>query len=268
MARRRTAGATLLGSTLCLGVIAGLTGACSLVATFLGPPSVDDLETPIRMVEANVPADAPCLNTETKGPRAMELLHPLKRKVVIHGGENQITMAEWKEFDPPLPWMKNQEIQNLYESHCHYRSPGAPVDCNGWECARYDEVEGYTWRILGNLRALGCYPEGSGGCEQTNAEPKHLAVILVEKCHVVRVKSPTYELTDTKGNKFVMNAHSGPKPVTDVALPDGWRMDVVERDKPLEIKPFGGGDSCFHVVLNDSEKQFYHQFYDADGVFP
>jgi hypothetical protein len=43
---------------------------------------------------------------------------------------------------------------------------------------------------------------------------------------------------------------------------------VVERDAPLEVGLFGGGDNCYAVVLNDSQQQFYHQFSDADGVFP
>lgn len=53
-----------------------------------------------------------------------------------------------------------------------------------------------------------------------------------------------------------------------VALPAGWRTGVVERDAPLEVGLFGGGDNCYAVVLNDSQQQIYHQFSDADGVFP
>lgn len=250
-------------------VIASVLGVfVFLVVRSLGPPSFDDLDLNVLMEPANVPDDALCLNTETKGIKGMELIHPLEGAVVIQGGDKQLAYSEWREFRPELPWFKNQDIKNLYESHCHYRSPGAPAGCMGWDCARYREVSGYTWRALGRLVGAGCYPTGSDGCSGTQAAPGHLAVLLIQKCHIVRVRSPTYELTDPSGNKFVMNAHAAEQPSTDVELPEGWRFDVVERDAPLEVKPFGGGDNCYAVVLNDSRKQFYHQFKDADGVFP
>lgn len=239
-----------------------------LVAGNVGPADLEDLNLGIAMVPADVPADALCLNSETIGAHAMELIHPLDTVVVIQGGDRQIPYEAWSDFTPPLPWLKNQEITNLYDSHCHYRSPGAGADCVGWDCARYREVAGYSWRELGSLLGAGCYPAGSDGCSGTQASPGHLAVLLIQKCHVIRVKSPTYELVDPGGNRFVMNAHVAAAPSTDVPLPDGWRMEVVERSIPLEVRPFGGGQNCFAVVLNDSRQQFYHQFADADGRFP
>lgn len=241
---------------------------CAFIASALGPPSTEALNFEVKMVSADVPRDALCLNTETKGPRAMELIHPLEALIVIQGGERPMSPAAWAAYEPPFPWVKNQEIQNLYESHCHYRSPGATSACRGWACARYEEVSGHTWRRLGRLRALGCIPKRKGRCERVQASPGSLAVILVEKCHVIRVKPPTMELVDPRGNRFVMNAHAGNAPNLEVELPEGWRFEVVERDGPLEVKPFGGGDACFHVVLNDSAQQFYHQVIDTDGVFP
>lgn len=250
-----------------LGLVAvGTVGV--LVSGALAPPSISELDFEVRMIPSQVPRDVLCLNTETKGKHALEIIHPLKAMVAVQGGERQLAQEDWADFSPAVPWKKNQDIQNLYESHCHYRSPGAASDCDGWDCARYEEVSGYTWRKLGAFVAMGCYPTGSDGCESTNATPGHLAVILIEKCHVIRVKSPTMELTDPAGNKFVMNAHAAAEPTTEVDLPAGWRVDIVERSEPLQVVPFGGGDECFHVVLNDSKKQFYHQFVDADGVFP
>jgi hypothetical protein len=95
----------------------------------LGPPSFDDLDLNVLMEPASVPDNALCLNTETKGVKGMELIHPLEGLVVIQGGEKQLTYPKSGEFRPGLPWLKNQDIKNLYESHCHYRSPGAPADC-------------------------------------------------------------------------------------------------------------------------------------------
>ncbi len=239
-----------------------------LVVRGLGPPDLNDLDLQVAMLPAAVPEDALCLNSETRGPKAMELIHPLEGAVVIQGGDKQISLSEWEDFRPDLPWLKNQDIQNLYESHCHYRSPGAPADCKAWDCARYRDVAGYSWRTLGRLVGAGCYPTSGDGCSGTQAASGHLAVLLIQKCHIIRVKSPTYELTDPVGNKFVMNAHAAAEPTTDVELPEGWRFDVVERHAPLEVRPFGGGDNCYAVVLNDSRQQFYHQFEDTDGVFP
>ena len=117
-----------------------------LVVRNLGPPSLDDLDLQIAMQPVSVPDDAVCLNSETRGARAMELIHPLEGAVVIQGGDRQISDSAWDDFSPALPWLKNQNIQNLYADHCHYRSPGAPADCRAWECASYREVSGYTWR--------------------------------------------------------------------------------------------------------------------------
>ncbi len=60
----------------------------------------------------------------------------------------------------------------------------------------------------------------------------------------------------------------GETPDLNPALPEGWTLDRVELDEPLDILPFGGDDACFHNVVRDNLGQGYHQYVFAYDSYP
>lgn len=77
-----------------------------------------------------------------------------------------------------------------------------------------------------------------------------------------------YQLTDNRGNFFVMHATETGKPDTTVLLPKFWNLKKVMIKEPLIIKPFGGGNNCYFNILGDHLGQGYHQYVFADKFYP
>ena len=77
-----------------------------------------------------------------------------------------------------------------------------------------------------------------------------------------------YQLTDNKGNYYVMHATETGKPDTTVNLPIGWSLKKVILKEPLIISPFGGGNECYYNIVGDHLGQGYHQYIFADKFYP
>lgn len=76
-----------------------------------------------------------------------------------------------------------------------------------------------------------------------------------------------YQLTDNKGNYYVMHATETGKPDTTVNLPIGWSLKKVILNEPLIISPFGGGNECYYNIVGDHLGQGYHQYIFADKFY-
>jgi hypothetical protein len=77
-----------------------------------------------------------------------------------------------------------------------------------------------------------------------------------------------FQLSDNKGNFYVMHATETEKPDTSVILPLGWSIKQVFLKEPLIISPFGGGNECYYNIVGDHLGQGYHQYIFADSVYP
>ena len=95
----------------------------------------------------------------------------------------------------------------------------------------------------------------SGFNSGERVDPGAISVTVASKCHQIIFTGEIHDLADPEGNRYVMHATVTGTPNLDVALPDGWTLEYVVIDEPLEVLPFGGGDNCFHNVLRDNLAQ-------------
>ena len=220
-------------------------------------------------VQSSRPEDSTCLNQAgAVGGVAKELVHTLDSVVVINNGERVIADEEWESYSPRLPYIKNEDRNTLFSDHCFYRSPDAPADCQGDECRISREADDLDWLELARVRAQDCLPSQDAGCSALSADPGAISVTVTSKCHQIIFTGEIYDLADPEGNRYVMHATETGTPNLDVALPDGWTLETVVVDEPLEVLPFGGGDDCFHNVLRDNLTQGYHQYVFANDTYP
>ncbi|MEI6877395.1 MAG: hypothetical protein WCL50_19970, partial [Spirochaetota bacterium] len=79
---------------------------------------------------------------------AHEIINAKELLVVVSGGSNAISDAEWSKYNPPLPWMKNMERNLLFNQTFFMRSPNAPADARGDARYTFREISGHTWLEL------------------------------------------------------------------------------------------------------------------------
>ena len=63
-------------------------------------------------------------------------------------------------------------------------------------------------------------------------EEGYLVVKIIKKCQILRFENEIYQLTDNKGNYFVMHATEKGEPNLDVILPNGWTLNKVSLQNP------------------------------------
>jgi hypothetical protein len=204
---------------------------------------------------------------------AKELINQKELMVVISGGSNPIPLDKWDDFKPSLPYTKNLDRYLLFQQTAFYRSPNTDVNCKDSDCIKQREFKNYTWVEMAKPI---CVDFVGGKTNMLKPEKGHLVIKTIQKCQTVMFTDSIFQLTDNKGNYYVMHAtetgkpdttETG-KPDTTAALPIGWTLKKVMLNEPLIISPFGGGNECFFNIVGDNLGQGYHQYIFADSVYP
>ena len=196
---------------------------------------------------------------------ARELINQKEMIVVISGGKNPIPLDKWDGFKPSLPYRKNIDRHLLFQQTAFYRSPNTDVNCNYAECLKVREYKNYTWVELAKPI---CVDYVGGKTDILKPEKGHLVVKTIQKCQTVLFTDSIFQLTDNKGNFYVMHATETGKPDTTVILPNGWSLKKLILKEPLIISPFGGGNECYYNIIGDNLGQGYHQYIFANKFYP
>lgn len=198
---------------------------------------------------------------------AKELINQTDKIVVISGGDKPIPLDKWTDFQPSSPWSKNIERNLLFSKTAFYRSPDTDVNCQGSACVKQREYKGYTWVDLAQPVAIDFIPAGSS-TDILKPAKGILVVKTIKKCQSLMYKDSIYQLTDNRGNFYVMHATEESKPRLDVSLPKGWTLAVKKLTEPLILRPFGGGNDCYYNIVGDHLGQGYHQYIFAEKFYP
>jgi len=99
-------------------------------------------------------------------------------------------------------------------------------------------------------------------------EPGHLVVKTIRKCQFMRFEDVIVQMTDNKGNFYVMHATETGEPNVHVTLPEGWTVKQVALEEPLMLSPFGSPGECYYNVVGDHLGQGYHQYVFAEDIYP
>ena len=196
---------------------------------------------------------------------AKELINQKEKIVVISGGTNPIPGDKWTDFKPSFPYAKNIDRHLLFQKTCFYRSPNTNLDCRGSECITQREYKGYTWVELAEPICVDFIPDKTDLLKPAKG---HLTIKTIKKCQALIFKDSIYQLTDNRGNYYVMHAFENNKPDTSVVLPKGWTLKKVYIKEPLIVSPFGGGNNCYFNIVGDHLGQGYHQYVFADKIYP
>lgn len=257
----------IIGGLIILAIIAAIT-----LNNFLQLRSLTKFPTSVeagvsfQTIQSGRPEGSGCLNEIPTEGLAKELINLESRTVILGIGEGSMPDDEWAQFEPSLPIAKNINRNVMFDSDCFYRSPGAPVDCEGEACRITEEFMGYEWMELSAIDSQDCLPVGETGCGQPDLGV--ISVTVTRKCHQIIFEDEIYDLADPAGNRYVMHANATGTPDLSVVLPEGWTLEKVMLDEPLEVLPFGGGDNCYHNVLRDNLGQGYHQYIFAGETYP
>ena len=196
---------------------------------------------------------------------AKELINQKEMVVVISGGKNPIPLEKWGEFKPSLPYRKNLYRHLLFQKTAFYRSPNTDVNCEDDACIKQRNYKNYTWV---ELAMPICVDYIGGKTDILKPAKGHLVIKTIQKCQTVMFTDSIFQLTDNKGNLYVMHATETGKADTTAALPNGWSLKKVMLKEPLIISPFGGGNECYYNIVGDNLGQGYHQYIFADVVYP
>jgi len=145
------------------------------------------------------------------------------------------------------------------------RSPNAKPDCEDKKCIIEREIKGYSWIELADPIAIDFIPKET---DTMKPEEGHLTVKVIKKCQVIVFEDEIYEMSDGKGNKYVMHATETGTPNLNVKLPLGYSIKRVQLDRPLVIVPFGDKGDCYLNIVGDHLGQGYHQYKYATEYYP
>lgn len=196
---------------------------------------------------------------------AKELINQKEMIVVISGGRNPIPLNKWEDFKPSFPFTKNIDRHLLFQQTAFYRSPNTNVNCIESDCIKQSEYKNYTWVEIAKPI---CVDFVGGKTDILKPEKGHLVIKTIQKCQTVMFVDSIFQLTDNKGNYYVMHATETGKADTTANLPSGWTLKKVILKEPLIISPFGGGNECYYNIIGDNLGQGYHQYIFADSVYP
>lgn len=255
----------IVGLVIVIAIIAYLV-LQSLAITF---PTSEEAGISFSTVSSERPAGSTCVNQagEVEGI-AKEILSTEDFVVVLGFGDKAISDEAWTDYDPSSPYRKNINRDTMFMDHCFYRSPDAPVNCEGASCGIMREHDGFSWMELSKVESQDCFSDESAECAAGGVDEGAISVTVTRKCHQIIFEDEIYDLVDPAGNRYVMHATAGDTPILDPSLPEGWMLSRVDLDEPLEILPFGGGNNCFHNVMRDSIGQGYHQYEFAEEKYP
>lgn len=196
---------------------------------------------------------------------AKELINQKEMVVVISGGTNPIPLDKWDEFKPSFPYKKNIDRHLLFQQTAFYRSPNTDVNSKELDCIKQREYKNYTWVEMAKPI---CVDFVGGKTDILKPEKGHLVIKTIQKCQTVMFTDSIFQLTDNKGNYYVMHSTETGKPDTTATLPSGWTLKKVILKEPLIISPFGGGNECCFNIIGDNLGQGYHQYIFADTNYP
>lgn len=196
---------------------------------------------------------------------AKELINQKEMIVVISGGSNPLPLDQWDAFEPSFPYTKNIDRHLLFHQTAFYRSPNTDVNCKDADCIKQREYKNYTWVEMAKPI---CVDYVGGETDIIKPEQGHLVIKTIQKCQTVLFADSIFQLTDNKGNYYVMHATETTKPNTSVVLPTGWSIRKVMLTEPLIISPFGGGNECYYNIVGDHLGQGYHQYIFAEQFYP
>ncbi len=196
---------------------------------------------------------------------AKEIVNIKEKTVVLSGGSNPVPIETWDEFKVNLPWKKNIDRHLLFTKTKLFRSPNAKPDCKGKECLIEREIKGYSWIELADPIAIDFIPKKT---DTMKPEEGHLTVKVIKKCQIIVFEDEIYEMSDNKGNKYVMHATETGTPNLDVKLPEGYFIKKVVLDEPLIIVPFGDTGDCYLNIAGDHLGQGYHQYKYGSEYYP
>ena len=196
---------------------------------------------------------------------AKEIINVKEKLVVVSGGKNPIPLKIWDNFKPRIPWQKNIDRNLLFNKTAFLRSPNAPSNCKGTDCITEMKYKGYTWIELASPLAIDYIPSKT---DMLKPAEGHLVVKVIKKCQLVYFENEIYQMSDDKGNKYVMHATETGTPNLDAVLPKGFKLEKVKLDEPLIIVPFGDKEDCYFNIVGDHLGQGFHQFEYADKFFP
>ncbi len=196
---------------------------------------------------------------------AKELINQKELMVVISGGTNPIPLDKWDDFKPLFPYKKNIDRHLLFQQTAFYRSPNTEVNCKNADCTKELDYKNYTWVEMAKPI---CVDFVGGKTDMLKPEKGHLVIKTIQKCQTVMFTDSIFQLTDNKGNYYVMHATETGKPDSTSILPKGWELKKVILKEPLIISPFGGGNECYFNIIGDNLGQGYHQYIFADTIYP
>lgn len=253
------------GVALAAAALVGI-GVTSYVQSLIAPKPLS-LSFDTGLTER--PAGSSCAGGNEDSPGvAKEILNLASDDIYVAGGTNPMPDGVWTGFSVSLPWLKNSTRHLLFDGSCFFRSPDAAADCSGEACFTVEEHFDYTWLKLTTVVGDDCYPDASG-CSGDTVKAGYVSITTIAKCHEIIYEGTIYELSDGKGNRYVMHATANGTPdVVKVALPDGWRLEERQLDAPLVLLPSGNGDGCYYNIVRDNLVQSYHQYQFAEGVYP
>lgn len=196
---------------------------------------------------------------------AKELVNIKEKLVIVSGGDNPMPKEQWDKFKPNLPWQKNIDRHILINKTAFLRSPSAKADCQGTDCLTTKMYKNYSWIELAQPLSVDYIPTKT---DMLKPEKGHLVVKVIKKCQVVYFENEIYQLSDNKGNLYVMHATETGTPNTNVVLPDGWTLQKVSLKEPLIVMPFGTTEDCYFNIVGDHLGQGYHQYQYAKEYYP
>jgi hypothetical protein len=244
---------TALLLTCLLGVTLAL-GSCTSFPTAL--------EAGLKL--ETTPMDLPDrLDWGTKG-QAHELIQVNELLVVVSGGDHPISDEAWATYQPPVGYQKNIERNLLFSRTAFLHSPGVVDSALGSDRYRFRIFDGYTWLELAKPVAIDFIPAGEA-TDFLKPAAGHLVVKTILKPQVLEFTGTLWQLSDGKGNLYVMHATENGRPTTEVALPEGWTVRRLDVADPLLIRPLKGG---YYNIVGDCLGQGYHQYAYAGATYP
>jgi hypothetical protein len=210
-------------------------------------------------------------------------------KTYKSSGANPVPDEVWRDYTPPLPYIKNTTRNLQFNESQFLASPGEPLGSTRYVTT----FDGYTWGAMSEaINALWPYDPSrysgpsainqyfAGNLEVTPG-PGIVKITANYKAQNMKfwaneagaapgspgaVPLERYFITDQWGNEYVMHA-SGELDQADVAdafdravLPAGWTKSVRTLQRDLILRPAAGSDGSYHyLVVRDSADNTYHQ---------
>ncbi len=256
----------IIGGTVLAVLVIGAVVIYSYIQSLI---AFKPLEISYATVQTMMPEGANCAggSGESTGV-AKEIINLESDFIYVAGGENPMPDDVWAGYSFRLPLLQNSTRSLLFDGSCFFRSPDAAADCEGDACFTIEEIVGYTWLKLNTLEGQSCYPDANG-CTSDVVNSNYASITTIGKCHRITYDGPViYELSDDKGNRYVMHATANGIPDLNPDLPDGWTLTERTITEPLVLLPFGGGDDCYYNIVRDNLVQSYHQFAYASERYP